>query len=48
MTKTKASHHRPTNKAPVVAKAQWPATLEGGQLAKEVQDSARFTSEAKA
>jgi hypothetical protein len=47
VTKTKESHHRPTNKAPVIAKAQWPETLDGGQLAKEVQASTRVTSEAK-
>ncbi len=49
VTKTKASHHQPTNRAPAAAaKAQWPVTFEGGQLAKEVQDSARCTSEVKA
>jgi hypothetical protein len=26
VTKTKESHHRATNKAPVVVKAQWPVT----------------------
>jgi hypothetical protein len=47
VTKTKASHHRSTNKVEVVAKAQWPATFEGGQLAIEVRDSG-CTSTAKA
>jgi hypothetical protein len=48
VTKTKPSHHRPPNKAPVVAKPQWPVTFEGAQLAKEVQASTTCTSEAKA
>jgi hypothetical protein len=48
VTKTKASHHRPTNKAQVVAKAQGPVTFEGTQLAKEVEGSTTCTSEAKA
>lgn len=48
VTKTKASHHRATNKAEVVAKPQWPVTLEGGKLATEVQGSTACTSEAKA
>src|ERR1700679_3805421 len=40
VTKTKESHHRPTNKAPVVEKPQWPTTFEGGQLATAVKGSA--------
>jgi hypothetical protein len=48
VTKTKPSHHRATNKAEVVAKAQWPVTFEGGQLATEVQASSSCTAEAKA
>ena len=47
VTNTKASHHRPTNKAEVAVKAQWPATFEGGRLATEVRDSG-CTSVAKA
>src|SRR5215472_19244855 len=39
VTKTKPSHYRPTNKAEVVARPQWPTTLEGGRLAAEVRDS---------
>jgi hypothetical protein len=39
VTKTKASHHRQTNRAPVVEKQTWPSTLAGGQLATEVRDS---------
>lgn len=48
MTKTKPSHHRSSNKAEVIAKAQWPATYEGGQLATEVQGSTICTVETKA
>jgi hypothetical protein len=47
VTKTKASHHRPTNKAEVVPRAQWPTTLEGGRLATEVRDSSSCTSAGK-
>jgi hypothetical protein len=49
VTKTKPSHHRPTNKAAeAAAKPQWPVTFEGGQLATEVKESALCTSEVKA
>lgn len=48
VTKTKASHYVPTNKGPVAAKAQWPTTFEGGQLATEVRDCASCTTEVKA
>jgi hypothetical protein len=48
VTKTKPSHHRQSNKAAVVAKAQWPVTPGGVQLATEVRDTASCTSEAKA
>jgi hypothetical protein len=48
VTKTKASHHRTPTKAEVVAKATWPTTFEGDQLAIEVRDSAVCTSDAKA
>jgi DnaJ-class molecular chaperone len=47
VTKTKASHHRQTNRVEVVAKPQWPTTHEGGQLATEVRDSAACTAAAK-
>lgn len=40
VTKTKESHHRPTNRAPVAEKRDWPVTFEGGQLATEVKESA--------
>jgi len=39
VTKTKPSHHRPAGKVEAAAKQTWPATFEGGQLAKEVQAS---------
>jgi hypothetical protein len=48
VTKTKASHHVPTNRAAVVEKQVWPSTLEGAHLATEVKDCARLTAEAKA
>jgi hypothetical protein len=47
VTKTKASHHRQSNKAAVVAKSQWPVTLSGIQLATEVRAHASTTPEAK-
>ena len=48
VTKTKASHHKPTNKAEVVQKQTWPSTFEGGQLANEVKDSPVCNSDTKA
>jgi hypothetical protein len=39
VTKTKPSHHHPGGKAPVPAKATWPSTFEGMQLANEVKAS---------
>jgi DnaJ-class molecular chaperone len=48
VTKTKPSHHRPTNRVEVVAKTQSPVTFEGGQLATEVQASTVCTAEVKA
>jgi hypothetical protein len=39
VTKTKPSHHQPTNKAAVVAKPQFPSTFEGVRLANEVKAS---------
>ena len=47
VTKTKPSHHRGTNKAPVAEKATWPVTFEGGKLATEVQGSTACTAETK-
>lgn len=48
VTKTKESHHRPTNRAPVVVKAQWPSTAVGIELATVVRDSATCAADAKA
>ncbi len=48
VTKTKASHHQPTNRAPVVAKAQGPVTFEGVQLANAVNESTTCSADAKA
>lgn len=44
VTKTKASHHGPTNIAKVVEKTKWPVTFEGEQLANEVKASTMCTS----
>ncbi len=48
VTKTKASHHQPTNRAPVAAKQTWPTTAAGALLAGEIRDAADLTAEAKA
>jgi hypothetical protein len=48
VTKTKPSHYKQPNTVEAVAKAQWPATFEGGKLAAEVRDSATGTSVSKA
>ena len=48
VTKTKESHHRQTNKAPVAEKQVWPITFEGAKLATEVRDSAVCANESKA
>ncbi|MEO8799401.1 MAG: molecular chaperone DnaJ [Polyangiaceae bacterium] len=39
VTKTKASHHGPTNRTAVVEKTKWPVTLDGGKLADAVKAS---------
>lgn len=48
VTKTKASHHTQSNKAPVVVKQVWPATFEGARLATEVKDCAGVSADLKA
>ncbi len=48
VTKTKASHHRRPNQAAAPAKAQWPVTPQGIQLATEVRDNPSCTSAVKA
>jgi hypothetical protein len=40
VTKTKPSHHRPTNRTGAPVKATWPSTATGSKLAAEVRDSA--------
>lgn len=39
VTKTKESHHRPTNRAGVVEKQTWPSTATGAALAKQIKES---------
>lgn len=48
VTKTKPSHHQPTNRAGVVEKQTWPSTAMGGQLATEIRDSASLSADTKA
>jgi hypothetical protein len=48
VTKTKPSHHQPTNRAGVVEKQTWPSTAMGAQLATEIRDAASLTAETKA
>ncbi len=47
VTKTKASHYKPTNKAIVVAAPQVPVTAEGTRLAADVRASGH-TADAQA
>jgi hypothetical protein len=48
VTKTKPSHHNPTNRAGVVEKQTWPSTAMGGQLATEIKDAPGLSAETKA
>ena len=48
VTKTKPSHHRPTNKAAVAQKQTAPATFEGQRLAAEIASSPSCSSEMQA
>jgi hypothetical protein len=48
VTKTKPSHHNPTNRAGVVEKQTWPSTAQGGQLATEIKDAPGLSAETKA
>ena len=48
VTKTKPSHHLPTNRAGVVEKQTWPSTAMGAQLATEIRDSASLSVDTKA
>ena len=45
VTKTKASHHRPTNVAAKQERATWPSTSEGARLAEEVKACRTLSSE---
>jgi hypothetical protein len=48
VTKTKASHHRPSNVGPAKAeKATWPSTFEGVQLADEIKACASLSNDTK-
>jgi len=47
VTKTKPSHHHPTNRAAVVVKQTWPSTPAGAQLATEIRDAANLTEDVK-
>src|SRR3984957_15552649 len=48
VTKTKASHHRQTNRVEVVAKTQGPLTPQGAHPAGDVRDHGSTSPEAKA
>jgi hypothetical protein len=48
VTKTKPSHHLPTNRAGVVEKQTWPSTAMGGQLATEIKDAPGLSADTKA
>lgn len=49
VTKTKPSHHKPSaSAAAAAAKPVWPTTFEGGQLAKEVNDTSGLSVDTKA
>ena len=48
VTKTKPSHYRSANTAAAApAKATWPSTFEGGQLANEVQAASSVSNDTK-
>lgn len=48
VTKTKPSHHHPTNRAAVVVKQTWPATPAGALLAAQIRDDASVPADVKA
>src|SRR5215472_9275221 len=48
VTKTKPSHHQPSNRAPVAVKQTWPSTPLGDVLAKEIRDAPGLSDDAKA
>ena len=47
VTKTKPSHHQPTNRAGVVEKQTWPSTPAGAQLATQIKDDASLPAATK-
>jgi hypothetical protein len=47
VTKTKESHHRPTNRAAVVEKQTWPTSPEGILLANQVKESTTLSDATK-
>ena len=47
VTKTKESHHRPTNRAGVVEKQTWPTSATGMALANQIKESARLSDATK-
>src|SRR5271163_1909664 len=47
VTKTKPSHYKATNKAPVIEKTTWPVTSEGNKLAGEVRDTSAGTADSR-
>jgi hypothetical protein len=47
VTKTKESHHRPTNRAGVVEKQTWPTTPTGIALANQIKESTRLSEATK-
>src|SRR5436305_721783 len=48
VTKTKESHHRPTNRAAAVEKQTWPSTPAGAMLANEIRDATYLAPHVKA
>jgi hypothetical protein len=47
VTKTKESHHRPTNRAAVVEKQTWPTSAAGMALATQIKASPKLSDAAK-
>lgn len=47
VTKTKPSHHLPSNRPGGVQKETWPTTATGAQLATEIRDTASLSADTK-
>lgn len=47
VTKTKESHHRPTNRAAVVEKQTWPTSASGIALANDIKASTKLSDATK-